>query len=283
MCAPSAPPPPDYAGAAVAQGQANKDAAIAGSQLSNPNVTNAYGKRVVSYKNDPVTGNPVPYIEDSFTPNQQKIFDTGQQTQQSLADLALTGSNTAGQILGQRFDIGSIPGISKTDNFDRESVYNALVARATDQNTRDRDATRSQLVAQGIPVGSKAYNDEMARLDRGLTDARQQANSAAGAQQQQQLDARRQMITEALANRQTPLNEISALRSGSQVAPLQFQNFSGQNVAPAPVFAAAQAQGTAAQQQFQSESQANAAMMNGLFDIGASVAGAPKKPWWMGG
>lgn len=127
----------------------------------------------------------------------------------------------------------------------------------------------------------------MSRLDRGLTDARQQANLAAGAQQQQQLDARRQMITEAMANRQTPINEIGALRSGSQIAPLQFQNFSGQNVGAAPVFAATQAQGTAGQQAYQGEVASNNAMMSGLFNIGAAAAGAPPaagtgKPWWMG-
>lgn len=280
MCAPSPPPAPDYAGAATAQGQANKDAAIAGSQISNPNFTNPYGTRKVEYKIDPTTGNPVPYITDSYSAEQQKLLDTGLQTQQALGDLGLQGANMASGILGQQFDVGSIPGIEKTDNFDRESVYDALVARAENQNTQDRDNVRSTLVARGIPVGSEAYDREMGRLDRGLNDARQQANVAAGAQQQIQLDARRQMITEALANRQTPLNEISALRSGSQVQPLSFQNYSGQNVQPAPIFGATVAQGNFAQQNYQNEASGANGLISGLGMIGAGMSGA-KAPWWM--
>jgi hypothetical protein len=279
-CSPAAPPPPDYVGAAREQGASNKEAAIAGAQLSNPNFTNPYGTRTVEYRNDPTTGNPVPYIKDSYSPEQQKLLDTGMQTQQALGNLGLQGANMASGILGQQFDIASIPGIERTNNFDRESIYGDLVARATDQNTQDRDNVRSNLVARGIPEGSEAWNREMGRLDRGLNDARQQANLAAGQQQQIQLDARRQMITEALANRQTPLQEINALRSGSQVAPLQFQNYSGQNVAAAPIFGATVAQGNAAQQAYQNELSSSNGLISGLGMLGSSAFGGAR-PWWL--
>lgn len=45
----SAPPTPDYKGAAQAQGQANVDAAIASAKLSNPNIINPYGSQTVTY------------------------------------------------------------------------------------------------------------------------------------------------------------------------------------------------------------------------------------------
>lgn len=45
----SAPPAPDYKGAAQAQGQANVDAAIATAKLSNPNIINPYGSQTVTY------------------------------------------------------------------------------------------------------------------------------------------------------------------------------------------------------------------------------------------
>lgn len=272
MCAPSAPPPPDYAGAAQAQGVANKDAAIATAQLSNANVDNPYGSQRVSYQNDPTTGNPVPFVTQTFSPGQQKLFDTNQQSQQALGELGLNATQKAGNILGQQFDINSIPGIDKTNNFDRESIYNSLVQRATDQNARDVEAKRSQLVAQGIPVGSEAYNREMDALGRNLNDARQQANTAAGAQQSQQLDARRQMITEAVANRELPLNEISALRSGSQVQPLTFSNVTGANVGAAPVFAATNAAGEAGMDRYGIDVGAWNNAASGLFRLGATAA-----------
>lgn len=294
MCAPTPPAAPDYAGAAAAQGQANVDAARATSKLSNPSVKTPLGTRQINYGfTYDAAGNLVPTndrdtvaITDSLTPTGQKLYDTNVATQQSMADLGLQGANKAGNILGQTFDINAIPGIEKTENFDRESIYNSLVARAENQNMMDRDNVSSNLIANGIPKGSVAYDREMDRLDRTRTDARQQANLAAGAQQQQQLDARRQMITEALTNRQYPINEIGALRSGTQVAQPQFQNFSGATVQPAPVFAASQAQGQAGMNAYNQEVASNNAMMSGLFSIGAGAAGAPAgpggKPWWMG-
>jgi len=49
MSKPSAPPPPNYIGAAEAQGQANMDSARTSAKLSNPNITNPYGTQTVKY------------------------------------------------------------------------------------------------------------------------------------------------------------------------------------------------------------------------------------------
>lgn len=273
---PEAPAAPDYVGAAQAQGGANLDAAIAQGILNRPNEVTPLGSRnwnqTGSYN---VGGRAVPIFTGTtaFTPTGQKLYDTNIATQQELGNLGLQGAQKANQILGQQFNVGQIPGIERTGNFDRESIYNSLVARAEGQNTQDRDAARSQLVAQGIPVGSEAYNREMASLDRRLNDARQQAHLGAGQQQSQQLDARRQMIQEALLNRQTPLNEISALRSGSQVQQPNFQPYAANaNVQAAPLFAGQQAQGNAAMQNYQTQSDQYNAMMSGLFRLGSAMA-----------
>ena len=61
------------------------------------------------------------------------------------------------------------------------------------------------------------------------------------------MDSRRQMIQEALLQRQTPLNEIASLRSGSQLNPLQFSGVSSQNVGAAPIFDAVSAEGKSKQ------------------------------------
>lgn len=248
--------------------------------MNRPNEVGPLGSRTWAQTGAQQVGNesvPIYTGTTSFTPTGQKLFDTNTATQQALGDLGLQGATKAGNILGQQFDTGTIPGINKT-GFDRESVYNALVARAEGQNTRDVDAKRSALVAQGIPVGSEAYNREMDALGRNLNDARQQANLATGQQQQQTLDARRQMIQEALINRQTPLNEISALRSGSQVQQPNFQPYAGAGpVGAAPIFAGTQAAGQAAQQAYQTQADQYNAMVGGLFQLGAAGVGA--YPW----
>ncbi|SEO77515.1 hypothetical protein [Nitrosovibrio sp. Nv6] len=53
MPKPQAPAAPDYKGAAIEQGAANKEAAIASSKLSNPNIINPYGRQTVTYDSAP--------------------------------------------------------------------------------------------------------------------------------------------------------------------------------------------------------------------------------------
>jgi hypothetical protein len=275
-----APAPPDFAAAAREQGSANLDAAIATGVLNRPNEVTPLGSRLWNQTGTYQVGDravPIFTATTQFTPQGRRLYDTNIATQQALGDLGLTGATKAGQILGQRFEIRTIPGIDKTADYDRESVYRGLVGRAEDQYARDRDEVRSRLVAQGIPPGSEAYSREMERLDRGLNDARQQAHLGAGQAQQQQMDARRQMITEALLNRQTPLQEINALRSGSQVQQPIFQPYASAGpVQAAPIFGAAAAQGNYALQAHQADVQADNGLISGLGQIGAAAA---SRPW----
>jgi hypothetical protein len=105
----------------------------------------------------------------------------------------------------------------------------------------------------------------MDRLSRGRNDALQQATIASDSRA---MDERRQNITEALAERQIPLNEVSAFRTGSQIQPLQFSGVQGQSVAPAPMFGATNAQYQAAMDAANLKAGGQAGMMNGLFGLG---------------
>lgn len=69
--------------------------------------------------------------------------------------------------------------------------------------------------------------------------------------------------------RQLPLNEINALRSGSQTTLPQFQAYSGANVQAAPIFDAAAAQGNYDMAAYQNRPD----VMGGLFQLGGAVAG----------
>lgn len=133
---------------------------------------------------------------------------------------------------------------------------------------RRRESVTADLLARGIPVGSKGFETEMDRLERARNDALQQATVAADAKA---MDERRQAITEALAERQIPLNEVSAFRTGSQIQPLHFSSVQGQNVQAAPMFNAAQASGTAAQQAYANEVGAYNNALSGLFHLGSAA------------
>ena len=63
--APAAPPTPDYAGAAQAQGAANVETARASAKLSNPNIYGPLGTQLVSYEGD------IPTVRQTLTPSAQ--------------------------------------------------------------------------------------------------------------------------------------------------------------------------------------------------------------------
>ena len=117
-------------------------------------------------------------------------------------------------------------------------------------------------------------------IDRSPNDARQQAEIAGGNAATQAFGTdtqrRKDAIAEILTQRQTPLNEINALMSGSQVqnpfaVPGAAQN---SNMQPAPMFGAAQAQGQADIGGYNAVSANNNAAMGGLFSLGAAGLGA---------
>jgi len=81
-------------------------------------------------------------------------------------------------------------------------------------------------------------------------------------------------MVQALQQRGLPLNEITALMSGSQITNPQFQGYQGSSVAPAPVFAAAQAQGQAGQNLYNAQVGAQNAQTSGLFGLGGAALNA---------
>lgn len=82
-----------------------------------------------------------------------------------------------------------------------------------------------------------------------------------------------QMLAQMLQLRELPLNEISALLSGSQIQNPQFQPYQGQNVQASPVFQGAQAQGQWNQNLYNQQMASRNALMGGLFGLGGAAMG----------
>jgi hypothetical protein len=83
--------------------------------------------------------------------------------------------------------------------------------------------------------------------------------------------AQQQALAQAIQSRQMPLNEISALMSGSQIQNPQFQAYSGSNIAAAPIMAGVQAQGQAAQNTYNQQVAAQNANTAGLYGLGGAA------------
>lgn len=295
---PSPPPAPDYVGAATAQGAANKEAAIASAMLSNPNVYSPYGNQTVSYTTDATTGNPVPTINQTLDPTSQRVFDAQQQTRLGLAGLSNTGTGIAQNVLNKQFQFNGpnvqtgldTSGIARMPVSAGQTAQDAILSRLEPVMARQRTSLETQLTNQGLRPGTEAWDNSMRDFSQQQTDQRTQAAAQglgidmtannqgfnqALASGQFGNTAQNQMLAQALQQRALPLNEITALMSGSQITSPQFQGYQGSQVQSTPIFAATQAQGQANQNAYNAQVGQNNAMTSGLFSLGAAALGAP--------
>lgn len=237
--APDPPPPPDPQETAAAQTGQNVSTAVANAFLGNVNQVTPQG--TLSYEptstytfNDPNSGEtyeiPRFTATQELSPEQQQLQDIGTQTQQTIATIGRDQSARIGELLGQPVDLEGIPERYGADGFseDRLRVEQALMERMQPYLDREREATRGQLANQGLMMGSEGY-------ERGIDDYARQANDArlgvigAAGQEQSRLaglanQARGSAMQERFAVRNQPINEITALMSGSQVSSPNFMN-----------------------------------------------------------
>lgn len=82
-----------------------------------------------------------------------------------------------------------------------------------------------------------------------------------------------QAYQQQLAQYNQPLNQISALMSGSQIQAPQFQQYAGANVQAAPIFQGAQAQDQAAQARYAQQMAGYNGLMGGIGSLGGGLLG----------
>lgn len=221
-----------------------------------------------------------PNITQTLAPEQQAILDASSKAKLGLSNLAGQGATALQGVVGTPVDFSGAP---QTGSYDatRKSVIDAMMGRANEDYAKQTDNSNSNLIAAGIRPGTTAYANQQQMIERARTDARNQAEVAGGnaAAQAYGIDEarRRQAITEQLAQRQTPLNEISALMSGSQVTnPFAMPGYAqNAQVQPAPLFGATQATGDWNAGLYNSQAAQAANLQSGLFGLGgAALKGA---------
>lgn len=205
----SAPSAPDPKETAAGQAAANRSTAITQQQLNMVNQNNPWGS--VGYEQtgtakhfDELTGKwvetPTYTQTTTLSPEQQAIFDQSQAAELNLAGLANEQSLKIRDLLNTPFEF---------TNRDAETwAYDLASPRILQQQSQNEEQLRSVLANKGLREGSAAWNSEMQRLTSANTD---QLNQLA-------LTGRSQAFSEALAQRNQPINEITALLSGSQVS-----------------------------------------------------------------
>ena len=202
------PEAPDPYETASAQGGMNRDTAITQMQLNGVNQVNPWGS--VNYQQTGqnsftdsqgnVVSTPQFTQTTTYSPEQQAIFDATQGAQGNLAQLAESQSGFLQDYMAKPFEF---------NNSDAEQwAYDLASPRLLQQQGQNEAQMRTVLANKGIREGSAAWNAEMGRMTNANTD---QMNQLA-------LTGRGQAFSEALARRNQPINEITALMSGSQVS-----------------------------------------------------------------
>lgn len=187
----------------------------------------------------------------TFTPEQQAIFDASQQAETNLANLAADQSKFLQGYLDKPFEF---------TNQDAEKwAYDLASPRILAQQGQNETALRNRLINSGIRPGTEAWDTEMTRLTNANTD---QLNQLA-------LTGRGQAFSENLATRNQPINEITALLSGSQVS----NPASMSGPAPQTQVGGVDYSGLV-QQNYQNKMNAYGAKMGGLFGLAGSLGGA---------
>jgi hypothetical protein len=325
----SPPTPPSPIATAGAQTGANVSTALANTFLNNYNQNTPQGSVKYdvtdSYKfNDPNTGAtydiPRFTVNQTLSPEEQKIFEQSEAAKYNLANLANTQSGRLGSLLGTNISLVGAPGVDdpKTlklgtavrsfgDDEDynraRTHVEDALFQRLQPQLQRSANSLDQRLADQGIRYGSPAYNAAYQTYNQRVNDAhlavtqagaaeqqqafnQAQARAAFGnaglaqqiAQQQQFLNAqnlaRQNYLTEQYALRNQPINEITALLSGSQVSRPDFRSTPINTI---PTTDVAGLMNTNFSQQFgnyKQQSENTNQLIGGLFGLGGNLVKA---------
>jgi hypothetical protein len=263
MGKPSAPTPPNPKDTAAASTGTNVATALANASLNNvnqvgPNGSLTYSQTGTSKFTDPYTGQSydIPNYTQTTTlsPDQQKLYDLNNQTQQNLGNIGVQQSDKIGSLLNTPFD-------PSTANKAVEDKIDALgAARLDPQFARSQDALATQLANQGIQPGSAAWKAQMDQFQQGKNDAYNQLY----------LNGNQQAFQQAVTTRNQPINEITALMSGSQVSNPTFGATPQTTIPTTDTAGIINTNFNQQQAQYQTQLQQQNALMGGLFGLGAA-------------
>lgn len=257
----SPPSPPDPKTTSAAQTGTSVSTAIANAMLGNVNQNTPDGSLNYSQSGsyaytDPYTHQnyniPTFTATQTLSPTAQATKDQTSAAQLNLGKIANNQSAFLNDYLGKPVDLNTATE-DKIDQLGR--------ARLDPQFAQQEESTRTDLINRGIREGSPAFTAAMNNFNYGKNDA---YNSL-------YLNGRAQGAQEALAQRNQPLNEISALMSGSQVSQ---PNFVNPNMPTIPTTDNAGIINNNYAQKMQAYNASNSSMngiLGGLFGLGSSL------------
>lgn len=311
----SAPTAPDPVATANAQTSTNVNTALTQGKINNPNVSTPYGQQQVTWGGggttfdqagydaalakynagmsgsgryggedgttpfQTMTGGAMP-TRDQFTtttnadtptitqtlnPAQQGLLDSQNKISQGLLDTGQTALGRAQAGLSQPFDLSGVNDIYN-------KAYAAQTARLDPQWQQAQAQQETQLRGQGLVPGGEAYDNAMRVFNNGKNDAYQQATNSAISTMPQTYQLAQSAYDE-------PLNEVNALRTGSQVQNPTFSQYNPTTVTPTNTLGAQQLSYNGGLNAYNAQvGQANS-FNSGLMSAAGTVAGATASQW----
>lgn len=249
-----APEAPDPKETAAAQTQMNKETAVTQAGLNSVNQVTPQGNLTYSQSGTWEDGTPRFTATQTYSPEEQAIFSLGQQTRTNLGNIGVEQSDKIRNLLGTNVDLS---------NDAVEGRLMELGSKRLDPAFAQRESSlRTDLLNRGIREGTPAWDAEMRNFSEGRNDAYNQLA----------LQGRGQSVQEILAARNQPINEISALLSGSQVATPNFTS------TPQTPVSGVDYAGLVSNN-YANEMAGYNSMLGGLAGLGGSLAGAGAKAW----
>lgn len=241
---------------------------------------------------DPLT----PNVTQTLTPTAQQTLEKQQQVQLGLAGVGQQGVNNVSNVLGTPFNFNgpsvqtglNTSGVAQMPVNAGQAGQDAIMSRLEPLQARQMAQQQTALRNQGLAPGSEAYTNAMTDFTQAQNDLKTQAalqginlDMSANAQGYNQAlqsgqfgnTAQQQQLSQALTQRQLPLNEVSALMSGSQIQNPSFPGYNGANVQAAPVMAATQAQGQGNMNLYNAQQGAANSFNSGLMSMAGTAAG----------
>jgi hypothetical protein len=259
-----APAPPDPRETASAQTGTNIGTAVANNAMGmvnqiTPDGSLTYSQTGTHRYTDPFTGQtyelPTYTATTALSEMGQQIKGQNDQTQLNLAQ---TGAQQSGFL---RDYLGNVW------NPDTSAIEGRLMElgsqRLDPRFAQEEDRLRTRLANQGVTAGSEAWNREMSSLGQMKNDAFNQL----------MLQGRGQAFSELQAQRNQPINEISALLSGSQVSNPNVQMMQPQGAATTDVAGLINSNYNQRLQAWEQNNAQRQGILGGLFGLGAKAIG----------
>lgn len=264
MCAPDIPTPPSPRETSAASTSTNVGTAIANAMMGNVNQVTPDGSLTYNQSGtynwaDPYTGQsyaiPQFTATQTLSPQGQAIADQTSSAKLNLSTLANNQSAFLNDYMAKPIDLS-------TGNV--EKYINDHFSDDFNRQWGDQESSlMTRLANQGIGAGSEAYDRALSQF----SDRRSNAYDNMYGNQYQGA------VSNIMAERNQPINEITALLSGSQVSNPNYVNTSMPSIPTTDVAGLINTNYDQQVNKAMAEYQANQGILGGLFGLGGKLIG----------